>query len=288
MTGRIVDNLIFSLKRPSPFDNLKYINTDFGTIRLFDTGEKKPIIINVPDAPNTIEHQMHLLQALSKNFRVVCFEYPGVGFSYPNPKFDYSFKHGTNLIFQIMEILKIDKASLLFSCSNGYYALNAAMISNQKINHIFISQTPSINAIVKWKKNSIPNILKVPIVGQLTNKLLVNKLTNVWYDIALPRNSDYKAEFKTKAHNAIKKGACFCLSSLVQGLSKETDNNLFINNTKVTLIWGANDFSHRHTSKDSIKEHVNNCEIIEFKNCGHFPELENSKKFVSLVHERLN
>jgi len=288
MTGRFVDNLIYSLKKEKHFQNLKYLDTAFGKIRLFDSGENKPVIINVPDAPNTIEHQSELIQELTKHFRVVCFEYPGVGFSYPNQKFNYSIQHGTDLIFQVMDILKINSASLIFSCSNGYYALNAAMVSSQKFKHIFISQTPSVNAIAEWTKKSIPNILKVPIIGQLSNKVLVKKLANIWYDVALPRDADYKSEFKSKASQSLNQGACFCLSSLVQGLNNEKHRKLILNNTNVSLIWGGKDFSHRKTSKESIKEHVPHCEIIEFEDCGHFPELENHQKFVKLVQERLS
>lgn len=288
MTGRFVDNLIYAFKTEKHFEYFNYLDTDFGKIRMFDSGEKKPVIINVPDAPNTIEHQLNLLALLSKNHRVICFEYPGCGFSYPTSKFDYSFEHGTNLILQIMDILKIKNASLMFSCSNGYYALNAAMISSQKFKHIFISQTPSIHAIVKWTEKSIPNLLKVPIIGQLSNKILAKKLSNVWYDIALPKISDFKNDFKNKSQLSINQGGCFCLSSLVQGLDKEKNRNLTLERTKVTLVWGGKDYSHRNTSKESILDHVANCEIIEFPKCGHFPDLENSNEFAKLVNERLN
>lgn len=287
MTGRIIDNLLYSSSHQKCFEYTKYIDTDFGKIRVFDSGGKKPVIINVPDAPNNIEHHLNLLEELSKNYRIVCFEYPGVGFSYPNVNFDYSFKHGSDLIFQLMRIMNIEIASLLFSCSNGYYALHAAMQDGHKFDHIFISQTPSIQSIVAWTKSSVPSILKIPIIGQVANKVLIKKLSTIWYDVALPRDSSIKEAFKSKAHETIHQGACFCLSSLVQGLQKEQENKLKLPDTKVTLIWGARDYTHRNTDKDSIRTHVNNCEIIEFQNCGHFPELENTKKFVSLVSERV-
>lgn len=283
-----IDNLIYLSRKRKPLEDHKYIDTDYGKIRLFDSHENKPVIINVPDAPNTIEHQTYFLEELSKNYRIICFEYPGTGFSYPNSKFDYSFEHGSNVIIQLMEILKIEKCSLIFSCSNGYYALNAAMKLGHRFEHIFISQTPSINSIVEWTKISVPKILRLPIVGQLTNKILVKKISDKWYDVALPRNSKYKNQFKRKSIDSLSRGGCFCLSSLAQGLSKDKKRKLNIENTKVTLVWGVKDFSHRHTSNESIYEHVKKCEIIEFSECGHFPELENTNRFVKLVNERLN
>jgi len=288
MTGRFIDDFVYFFRKQRSFEAFKYLETDYGKVRTFDSGGHKPVIINAPDAPNTIEHQSDLLQKLSKNYRVICFEYPGAGFSYPNPKFDYSFDHGAKVIFQIMEILKIDNAALIFSCSNGYYAMNAAMISGHKFNHIFMSQTPSIDSIVEWTKISVPQFLKIPIIGQITNKLLDKKIANKWYDVALPRDSKCKIEFKSKAQHSINHGACFCLSSLVQGLDRDKNRKLFVHDTELTLIWGGRDYSHRNTSKDSIKMHANNCEIFEFETCGHFPDLEDSKRFVKLVNERLH
>lgn len=288
MTGRYVDNMLYAFRKHKHFDNLAYLDTDFGKIRIFDSGGSKPVIINVPDAPNTIEHQINLLQELSKSYRVVCYEYPGTGFSYPNPKFNYSFDHGAELIFQVMDILRIEITSLIFSCSNGYYALNAAMASNQRFEHIFIIQTPSISSIINWTEISVPSILKIPVIGQISNKVLVKKLAHVWYDVALPRGSECKNEFSAKAHHSLTQGSCFCLSSLVQGLSKEKHKVLKLYSSKVTLVWGLKDFSHRNTLKTSILEHVKDCEVVEFSECGHFPELENTSKFVKLVNERLN
>ena len=39
---------------------------------------------------------------------------------------------------------------------------------------------------------------------------------------------------------------------------------------------------------ESIRAHIKDCEIFNFENCGHFPELENYKKFVKLVNERID
>lgn len=43
-------------------------------------------------------------------------------------------------------------------------------------------------------------------------------------------------------------------------------------------------YSSLPNSWDSGAKHV--CEIIEFHNCGHFPELEDSNRFVQLLKER--
>ncbi|MCF2875235.1 MULTISPECIES: alpha/beta fold hydrolase [unclassified Tenacibaculum] len=288
MTGNIIDNLRYIWKSPPKFgEDFFYLNTDYGKIRVLDTKGNLPVIINVPDGPNVIEHQFHLIKSLSKDYRVICFEYPGLGFSFPNNKYDYSFESGANLLNQVMKILKLEKVSLLFSCSNGYYAIQAAMKNPDKFNHIFLSQTPSTEGLLKWTEKSIPSLIKTPFLGQLTNAFYAKKFAGIWYKYALPKESLHQLNFTEIAQTSIHKGGCFCLSSLVQGLKKDSNTLLKLNEVPTTLVWGSSDFTHRKTDKTSIKSHINNCEIIEFKDCGHFPELERTNDYVKLIKERI-
>ena len=288
MTGQIIDTLRYTWKSPPQFgDSFFNLDTDFGKIRVFDTKGNLPVIINVPDGPNVIEHQIPLISDLAKHYRVICFEYPGLGFSFPSSNYDYSFDKGSKLLLQVMDSLKLSKVSLLFSCSNGYYAIKAAIENQERFNHLFLSQTPSIDSIIKWTEKSIPNMLKRPFIGQLTNAIYVNKLVDVWYKYSLPKNSESRHTYTSIARDSISKGGCFCLSSLVQGLNKDRKAELNLIGVPTTVVWGAMDFTHRKTDKDSIRKHIKNCEIIEFKGCGHFPELENTRDYVKLIRERV-
>ena len=288
MVGSFIDNLKFSTKQHPQFgEGFFYLDTDFGKIRVFDTAGNLPIIINVPDGPNVIEHQIPLINTLAKSFRVICFEYPGLGFSFPNSTYDYSFESGSNLLLQIMDMLEIKETSLLFSCSNGYYAIQAAMKMPDRFKHIFLSQTPSKEGIYKWTETTIPNILKIPVIGQIANSMYAKKLGDNWYKLSLPKNHPDRSDYSKIAVASINKGGCFCLSSLVQGLKKDSNTSLNLNGVPTTLVWGALDFTHRKTDKDSIRNHIKDCEIIEFKDCGHFPELEKTKEYVGLIKERV-
>lgn len=120
----------------------------------------------------------------------------------------------------------------------------------------------------------------------MTNAILAKKLAGVWYKYSLPKNYESSHEYVQTAKTSIAKGGCFCLSSLVQGLNKGKKSELNLIGVPTTLVWGSKDFTHRKTDKNSIKRHIKNCEIIEFENCGHFPELENTRDYVTLIKER--
>ncbi len=141
MTGNFVDTFRYHFKKEHTNlkDNFSLISTDFGKIRVFDTKGNKPVIISVPDGPNVIEHHENLISKLSKDFRIVCFEFNGLGMSYPNSKYDYSFDKASRLIINLMDILKIKRATLCFSCSNGFYAIKTAELFPERIVHLFSS-----------------------------------------------------------------------------------------------------------------------------------------------------
>lgn len=289
MTGRFIDTIRLNSKG-TPFhldSNTQLISTDYGNIRILDTGGNKPVIMNAPDGPNVIEHHLELIKKLSKNFRVICFELPGIGFSYPNSKYDYSLIKASILIINIMDILNVNRATLAFSCSNGFYAIKTAELFPERIHQLFLSQTPSLYSMNAWTKNAIPNILKYPIVGQIVNTFSEKKIAKLWYKYALPKNTDI-SQYKNKALHALNNGGCFCLSSLVQGLKKDINTSLKSLEIPSTLIWGGKDFTHKNTDNRSILDHLPNCEIIEFSNCGHFPELEATNKYEHLINERFN
>lgn len=289
MSGNFIDIIRTSFKKGynSPNPKIKLVETNFGRVRVFDSEGEKPVIISVPDGPNVIEHHEYLIEKLSKEFRVICFEFPGFGFSYPTLKYDYSLDKSANIILNLMDSLKVERAALSFSCANGFYAIKVAQIAPDRFTHLFLSQTPSMHSMESWVNDTIPKILTIPILGQMTNSLLEKKLANSWYKYALPKGYDI-SNYQHKALNALKKGSCFCLSGLVQGLAQEVNSVLKTIEVPATLIWGNMDFTHKKTNNKSILEHLPECEIIEFKNCGHFPELEDTNSYVKLLNERLN
>jgi pimeloyl-ACP methyl ester carboxylesterase len=287
MIGNFIDTIRLNIRKVSKLqNNTKFVETDFGKLRVLDTQGSNPCIISVPDGPNVIEHHLELIEKLSANFRVICFEFPGLGFSYPNFNHDYSFERAAKIILQLMDLLKVDKAALCFSCSNGFYAIKAAERAPERFTHLFLTQTPSLQSLSKWTHLNIPKILTYPIIGQFINSFTEKKFAKIWYKMALPKSTD-KSPYENTSLNVLNQGGCFCLSGLVQGLTSELNSSLEQIKVPSTQIWGAKDYSHRKTDSKSILKHLPNCELIEFESCGHFPELEATDKYIQLLNDRL-
>lgn len=266
------------------------VNTPLGPVRLYDSGTSLssnlgtnlPCILITPDGPNVIEHYADLIPLLSPHARVVCYEMPGFGYSLPQKTYTHSLNQGAGVIVGVLDFLGIKKATLAFSCVNGYYALRAAQTVPERISQLVLSQTSSFRAIRVWARRAIPWPVLIPVCGQIGTWLFRRKLARDWYHVALPRTTDASFYEKT-AHDAFDHGACFCLAGVAQGLAGESADNLKGITAPCTIIWGTKDHSHKSTDPASLLEYAPKAELIRFEDTGHFPDLEQPKRYAEIL-----
>lgn len=260
----------------------RMVNTPVGAVRAFDSQSAKPCVVLVPDGPNVIEHYDALFTLLSQQLRVVCFDMPGFGFSLPEPTYAHSLNQGASAVIGVMDALQIQRATLAFSCANGFYALRTAQLAPHRIAGLFLSQTPSLQAMHAWAGRVIPWPIRVPVLGQTVGWLARHKAAHTWYDIALPRTTD-REPFRRMARDALASGACFCLASVVQGLARQSLPTLDSLEVPCSMIWGGKDHSHRPTRAESLLECIPTAKIVRFEDCGHFPDLEHPTYYSELL-----
>ena len=262
------------------------IDTPVGCVRVYDSESAKPCVVFVPDGPNVIEHYETLFSLLSQRLRVVCFDLPGFGYSFPRSSYKHSLDQGAGAVLSVLDGLGIEKAALAFTCANGFHALRAAQLAPERITNLVLSQTPSLTAMHAWTSHVIPWPLRIPVVGQIAAWLFRGKAAQAWYGMALPRTTAPKP-FQEKALDALAGGACFCLAGVVQGLARERMVSLSGVATPCTMIWGAKDHSHKYTDPMSLHELVPKAEIVRFEDCGHFPDIEQPERFAALLMEKV-
>ncbi|MEY4575834.1 MAG: hypothetical protein RL701_537, partial [Pseudomonadota bacterium] len=252
---------------------LRWLETSVGTIRALDTGTPGPCIVIVPDGPNVIEHYNSLIPQLARSARVVCFDMPGFGFSTPRADYRHTLDEGAHAVLGVMDLLAIDRATLAFSCANGFYALRSARLAPHRVTSLFLSQTPSLRAMHAWVDRVIPRPLRLPVVGQTIAWLGRQTLARRWYAQSLPRDTD-REPYRSTARDALKAGACFSLAGVVQGLNAGSPSELEGVTAPCTLLWGQRDRSHRKTDPRSLLECSPHADIQVFEAFGHFPDLE--------------
>ena len=294
MSGAYIDSAIAAIrgsrKQVSSLSSaqMKLLRTQSGTLRILDTGSEKQPIVLVPDGPCVLEHYADLISLLSQDFRVVCFDLPGFGFSYPSFGFDFSVTQTADTIVEVMDLMAIPMAALAFTCANGFFALSVAKRYPERVSHLILGQTPSFESMRQWNEQIIPKILHVPYIGQALMVGTARGASASWYNRALPKHSKHRFPFTQQADKALKAGGCFCLASFVQGLSKTQDAEVSGVSTPTLLIYGDRDRSHRHTNFSSLGDHVQLLDITSFKGCGHFPDLERPQEYAKRIKQFIN
>jgi pimeloyl-ACP methyl ester carboxylesterase len=174
--GTYIDSIIAATRGRRTQENslqresMKLLATQSGTLRILDTASQKLPLLIVPDGPCAIEHYTDLIDLLSSDFRVVCFDLPGFGFSYPAWGYDFSLTQTADTIVEVMDLLDIPSAALSFTCANGFFALHLAKYFPDRVSHLVLGQTPSFESMRQWNDRIIPKILHVPYVGQIIRK----------------------------------------------------------------------------------------------------------------------
>jgi pimeloyl-ACP methyl ester carboxylesterase len=274
-------------RRGTHESSMRYVRTRAGDLRVIDTGGNKPALMLTPDGPCVIEHYDVLINTFSSEFRVICFDMPGIGFSFPRYGYLFGIAETADAIVELLDAVSVPKAAIAFTCANGFFAMNLAKRYPQRVSRLVLAQTPSFNGIRTWTDRNIPKPLRIPYVGQAITAVKAELLATRWFDIALPRGSEHKSGFVAQAQKALQAGGCFCLASLVQGLLQTEENDVCGVQCPTLAIHGDSDFSHRHTDFRAITDQIPHAQVITFQGCGHFPNLEHPSEYVGHVQRFL-
>ena len=283
-TDHLLTRIAASLARDPALRHGRFVDTAAGRVHLTDSAcgdDDRPCIVFTPDGPNVVAHYQRLVDLLAPHFRVVCFDMPGFGFSLPAANYTHSLEQGARVVLAVLDQLQIGHATLAFSCANGLYAIHAAQLAPARIASLMLTQTPALAAMQAWAYRMIPRPLRVPVAGQLITWLARRKLAQLWYRSALPAGTDAGA-FQETARRSFDAGGCFCLAGVVQGLLRETALTS-LPDLPCTLVWGNLDRSHRATSPESLRDCLPRAEIVQFGDCGHFPDLEQSERYAQEI-----
>lgn len=280
-----LDALLYRRHRVPDRAGFAVLATAQGPVRVFDSGGEKPPVLLVPDGPNVIEHYAGLVERLRASRRVVLVDLPGFGFSFPQAHYEHRLEQGGAVLLAVMAALSLQGVTLVCTCVNGYYAIAAAKLdTQQRIARLLLAQTPSLADMRGWTQRIVPRPAHLPVIGQLLQFTQRRKIAAGWYHAALARRED-RPRFKEVAANAFDAGACFCLPSVVQGVSREPEWPAVLQGVTLptTLVWGAADRSHKPSDPAGIQRHLPQADVRVWAHCGHFPDLEDEAAFAALL-----
>ena len=279
-----VDELLHRNKQVNCTESFKSLATDYGEVRYWDSGGDKPVLLKVPDGPCFLEHFAEFMEKAKKDWRVVIFDMPGFGESFPKNDYRHSFEQACHVISAVVKKLNLTDITMSFSCANGFYSVYYAKRFPESIKKLVLVQTPGFEGMRPWLERSVPAPIKVPYLGQILVHLQRYKIPNIWFRMALPKNAPQCQTWSKLSVDKIHDGCCNSLASVVQGLMQMDEKDLKgLRKIPVTMVWGAKDFSHKNTDHKTLLDILPHANIEVWDDVGHFPNLEQPDRFLKLI-----
>jgi pimeloyl-ACP methyl ester carboxylesterase len=268
----------------APGDGTRWVETSQVRFRVRELGRGPLTILIAPDPPNVIEHYHALLPRLAEHARVICFEPPGFGFSHPKTHaFGFRAVDHADAMTELLDALAVKDATLTFSCLAAYVGLMIARRRPDLIARCVLSQIPSHEDMVRWAKRfDYLRSMSTAGVGQALIRLTKPLITRAWYTVALPKHRDVRGYTKI-ARDAQRAGAAYPLASGIQALHRFRPDDVAGVAQETTVIWGAADPSHAASDPQSVRALVPHARLVVFERCGHFPDLEETDRWIELV-----
>ena len=263
--------------------NISFLQTQAGPIRIRDSGGQSPSVMFACDGPNVLEHYDTLFELLSPSYRLICLEMPGFGFSWPSSSFDFSLQQYASIVAHTIVKLHVGPVTLMFPCAWSYVAFLLAADQPSLVDRLVVSQCPHWDEEQAWSRRVGMNsgLIGTPVLGQLFLALAPQRVSDMWYNNALPPGKPTNG-FAEPARKVLSSGGIFCLASLAQTWAQAKNLSFKVTQPAV-VMWGGSDRTHRRSNPNSVLEYLQSGKIMVFPEAGHFPELEDPENLKSLL-----
>lgn len=249
-----------------------------GRVRVRESGRGERAIVFAADPPNVLEMYGPLVVAMKPHARVVAFE--PVGFAHSKGR-ARSLDEQADAAVALLDALGLERAVLAFPCVSAFAALRAAQRFPKRVEGIVAIQAPSWDDAKRWlDRVDKRRVLRAPVVGPALGYVRAPQIAKAWYREALP-TPEAGAAFGALAVEAFDHGARFPLAQAFRQLEREdappaTDKPALV-------VWGAKDRTHARSDPAGFRAHAPRAKLVAFEDAGHFPELEQPKRFAAEV-----
>jgi len=223
---------------------------------------------------------------LAKEFRVVALDLKGFGFT-AKPEGDYRVETQAALIMNLLDQLKIERATLCGSSMGGAVALAAAINYPQRVESLILVGSSAFNVGSIGGASLAPAYVRWPYIGAavtalaLTSDSLVRDgLRKSFYDGSKVTDERIAAYYRPLRTRGGQRAARLVrdqrdYSSIENALNKIRQPML--------LIWGAQDRLNLLEDGRRLHSKIAHSHFVVYDNCGHLPQEEMPERFVGDV-----
>lgn len=268
----------------------KYVNINGINTRFWQAGNKGTPILLIHGFVESVEYWQENIAALAKNHRVYALDLIGFGHTDKPKKINYTEKLFVKFVKDFMASQNLTKVNLIGHSLGGAVALHFTIAYPELVDKLVLVSSAGLG-------RELPahfRILTLPIIGNIVFRVKLKKLLG----LALRSHTYNPDAISDELLQSIHK--IFLLpnfsKTMVKILQKYANCNgirrraikpILKNLKNITaptlIIWGKQDHLLLVKHAYVALRHLPNAKLEVLDECGHFPQLEQSKKFNKLV-----
>ena len=258
-----------------------------GRVHYQEKGTGKALVL-IHGNNSSVYSWKDVFDELAKDYRIIALDLKGFGFT-AKPEGDYRVETQAALIMNLLDQLKIERATLCGSSMGGAVALSAAIKYPQRVESLILVGSSAFNVGASGGASLAPAYVRWPYVGAavtalaLTSDSLVRDgLRKSFYDESKVTDERVAAYYRPLRTRGGQRAARLVrdrrnYSSIENSLDKIRQPAL--------LIWGAQDRLNLLADGRRLHSKLAGSQLTVYNNCGHLPQEEMPERFVRDVSE---
>jgi pimeloyl-ACP methyl ester carboxylesterase len=270
-------------------------------IRVRTAGSDGPTLVFACDMPNVVESYDEIIRLLANDFRIVCFEQPGFGFSYPKPGFGFTLRDYAGAMAAMLAALDLGPYTLVSPCQNVYQALIIAHERPALVERLVLMQAVrwlEMFDFADWAMGRfafagafIPvlgkEIVGTPYLGQALWARMERQIARRTHPHVIYRAKVRPERFRQIAeplYAAHDHGACACFGSAYQRYFDQTVH-IPTASQPAMILWASADRGHARSDPKALRDYVPHAKWLEIPDTGHHLELENPEAVTRAIRD---
>jgi len=233
-----------------------------------------PVIIFIHGFPLNKTMWDKQVDALKEDYRVISYDIRGHGDS-EHANEDFSIELFVNDLLHLMDVLKIEKASLCGLSMGGYIALNAIENHPVRFDALVLSDTHCIADPPEVKQKRLDTIESIREFG--VEKYVDDSIVHLFAPESFATHKKEISDVKEMMLDTSEQSLCKTLLAL--SLRKATCNKLSEITVPVLFLVGEDDKITPPEASELMHEKVKNSTLHILSNAGHLSNLENPGEF---------
>jgi pimeloyl-ACP methyl ester carboxylesterase len=285
--------------------DVRFIDLPTAQVRVRVAGRGKRTIVFACDMPNVVDNYDEVIRHLEDDYRIVCFEQPGFGFSYPKAGFDFTRQAYAEILAGVLRELALGPYILAFPCVSVFYALSVAKQYPDLVEKLVLMQATDWSRQCDWAgivmgrfmfaTAGLPVLGKqltaTPFLGQAAWCAVEPRFARRTHRFVIYKSSERPELFQRLSQpvfEAYEHGACLCFASAYQHFFCDSESEISVAGQPTLILWATGDRSHKTSNSRGLMAYAPNARLQEIAETGHHLELENPEAVTGAIRRFLD